>query len=397
MSLCSSRKLYLIPCVALLVLLATNSNIYIPCLPNIRDEFDSNDFITQFVIIINPLVSIVMLLLFGFLSDFYAKKSLLLISATFFMVGCLVCFFASSIKTVLEGRILQAIGDSGIAVLTQTILYKTNRKKFAYYLGIISILFGTVGIVAPILGAKILYWFGWRYNFALIFLLILPIAFFLYHSLPNKLNTKKIEQNHSLGNFLKCSSDIIKTPSFSLPNSSVVLAVGIFSTFETFSPFIYIDIFKFSPLRFSIVRGLIIFGTIIASSLYLLLLKLYTVKMTFRVGINLYRIYMLGNLLSLFNILPSSPIWVSMCLVVLSASLTFLTSSATIYALKNIKKHEGLAVSIIFISRNLASVIVPFVTSLFYERSLYPFWVISFILSLLMVGLIKLMRRIEAK
>lgn len=381
--------------IILVTLMVTNSSIYVPCLPYIRDEFSTSDSVAQFVIVINPLVAIFMNLIFGFLCDFHERKTLLMISIACFMVGCVICGFSFNTETFLLGRLLQATGDAGIAVLTLTILHSVNGKTFAYYLGVLSIFFAITWVLAPILGAQVLDWFGWRYNFHFIFLSVLFVSTLLLYRLPRNFGARKVLSAPSFLKLLKDSCSILKIPSFSIPTLGSALAVGIFGTFETFAPFIYIDIFKLSPIEFSLIHCLILCAHGASALLYISVIRTRTAKTALACGTYLYIVFTFGNLLLLFHILPSSPLFTSIFASFATSSLPFLTSAATLYALKGIKKQEGLAVALIFICRNIAHVVISLMTTLFYDRTLDSLWAVSLIFSLFIIALLRQTRRLK--
>lgn len=115
---------------------------------------------------------------YGFLSDRYGRKKLVLISLSITILGILISAFAQGIVPFYIGRIVTAIGSAGCPVISRSIIAdvshnpKRLRKSFSLYA-----LASQISLcIAPVLGAFIQSVSSWR--FSLITLLLINIVVF---------------------------------------------------------------------------------------------------------------------------------------------------------------------------------------------------------------------------
>jgi len=369
--------------IILTALMVFNSNIHIPCTPFIRNELQASSFIIQFAFILNPLISIFANFAFGFLSEFYNKKSLLIITLICFLSGSLCCFYSPTIGIFLLGRLFQAIGDGGIVVLGIAILSIISKEQFAYYLGVSSATFAIAWGTGPIFGTLIFNLIGWRWNFFVLFFLVLLITILLIHYLPhNSLRATK-DKPFNISSMWHSTVKLLNNPNFSASNWAAAIAIGTFGAFEINSPFIFIDSYNFTPSKFSFFNALIITINCIASIAYIKIVRHFGVKGAFITGFITYIGYVFGAILFLSRLLLPSPYLILLFIGFLASSLPFLTSTTTIYALKESEDNPSLALTILSCSRNIASSSITLIVSAFYTGEIYPFFTASFAFSII--------------
>ena len=109
-------------------------------------------------------------MLFGPLSDRIGRKPAIHVGLALFMVGCLVCIFASSFETMIAGRILQGIGVAGPRIVTVALVRdQYEGRGMARLMSFAMAVFILVPTVAPALGQGILWLGGWRAIFVTFF------------------------------------------------------------------------------------------------------------------------------------------------------------------------------------------------------------------------------------
>lgn len=365
--------------IAMTALMVFNSNIHIPCLPSIRDTFGSNNFILLFAFTLNPLVAIFANFIFGFLSECYNKKYLLMTALGCFLTGSILCFCASSIGIFLLGRLLQAIGDGGISILGMAILSILSREQFAYYLGLSSALMAVAWGTGPLIGTVILNLAGWQWNFLIIFLLVLIEAILLIIYLPNQALEAKNQQLPSISSMWLSTTALLKNRRFAASNWGAAIVIGTFTAFEINSPLIFMDTYNFTPAKFAWLNALVITINGLGSLVYLKIIDSFNMTTALIIGSSAYIIHILGAILILSHLLPAAAFLVVASAGFLAFSLPFIASTTTIYALKDAKDHQGLALTILSSSRNVTSSTITLMVSTFYTGNIYPFFTISFI------------------
>ena len=155
----------------------------IPALPQIgRDLGVTNPSDPQLVISMVFLGMAIGQLLFGPLSDSMGRKPALYIGMGVFIVGCLMCIYATTFEMMIAGRIIQGIGASGPKVIPMALIRdEYEGRGMARIMSLIMMVFILVPMLAPLLGQIVIYFADWRAIFTcfLILAIILLIWFAL--------------------------------------------------------------------------------------------------------------------------------------------------------------------------------------------------------------------------
>ena len=119
------------------------------------------------------LVSAVSVPIIGKLSDLYGRRRFYLGGIVVFMVGSLVCGFASSFWTLVAGRAIQGLGMGTLMPLSQTIIGDIiPPRQRGKYQGLMGAVFGVTSVAGPLAGGFITDHWGWRW----LFFVALPVG-----------------------------------------------------------------------------------------------------------------------------------------------------------------------------------------------------------------------------
>lgn len=110
--------------------------------------------------------------LYGKLSDLYGRKPFFLLAITIFVVGSILCGFATSMYELAGFRAFQGLGAGGLFSLALTIIGDiVPPRERAKYQGYFLAVFGTSSVLGPVIGgvlagqSSILGITGWRWVF----------------------------------------------------------------------------------------------------------------------------------------------------------------------------------------------------------------------------------------
>jgi EmrB/QacA subfamily drug resistance transporter len=117
--------------------------------------------------------------LYGKLGDIYGRKKLFIVAISIFIVGSVMCAFATSMGTLALYRAVQGLGAGGLFSLALAIIGDlVPPRERARYQGYFLAVFGTASVLGPVIGGflagqeTILGIDGWRW----IFLVNVPIG-----------------------------------------------------------------------------------------------------------------------------------------------------------------------------------------------------------------------------
>lgn len=168
--------------------------IYTPSLVSIAQIFTVSKTSMQFTVTVFILAFAISQPAYGFLSDSYGRKPILILGQSLFLVGTLVCSVSDSWVWLVCGRVLQGAGASSGSVLVRAMVRDAfepleQRKVFAYILSGVTL--------APLIGASIggflTTFVGWRFIFITLLLLIMLIFLMVIICLPETITTNKMK------------------------------------------------------------------------------------------------------------------------------------------------------------------------------------------------------------
>lgn len=154
---------------------------------------------------------------FGILGDKYSKRNVIAAGLVVFIIGSLICAFASSVEMIIFGRIIQGAGAIGSVVSAKItdLIKEEKRGKAMAFMGVaIFISF----ILAMIIGPSV----GMRYGVDKLFLLTAILSMFaivlLYAIVP-----KAPHLEYSIDTSKKTYIKILKNKNIMILNISVLL------------------------------------------------------------------------------------------------------------------------------------------------------------------------------
>ncbi|MFG1172629.1 MDR family MFS transporter [Erwiniaceae bacterium CAU 1747] len=166
------RHWVLIACMLSMFMAAIEVTIVATAMPTIITDLGG---FSQFgwVFSIYLLTQAVTVPIYGRLADMLGRKRVFFIGAGLFLLGSILCGFASSMGWLILFRAFQGLGAGAIMPLTSTIIADVYPpKERAGVQGWLSSVWGVAAIVGPLTGA----WLVQHFNWALVFWVNVPIG-----------------------------------------------------------------------------------------------------------------------------------------------------------------------------------------------------------------------------
>jgi len=239
-----------------------STDLYLPSLPAIAQHFAASSGHAQLTLSAYLLGYAIGLPLYGPLSDRRGRKSVLLFGLALYGVANAISSLSPTLDVLILSRAIQGLGAAGPIVIARAIvrdLYEGRRA--GQELARMGSIMGIVPAIAPVLGAGLEEFFGWRANFICTALLAGGLVFWAQTKLPETLRVRRTDPfgfKAVFGGF----SDLITDWRF-LPFGLLAAATyaGLFA-FISGSSFIYQHHFGQTTFGFAITFVLMVLGYI---------------------------------------------------------------------------------------------------------------------------------------
>ena len=126
-------------------------------LPRLSEVFDTEPSVVLWVTVAYLLVSVGLVLALGKVGDLFGRKRVYIIGLTVFTVGLVLCWISQSVVQLILSRIVQAVGASMTAALSNAIVTDVfPDKERGKALGILGALVSAGLLSGPVLGGFLL-------------------------------------------------------------------------------------------------------------------------------------------------------------------------------------------------------------------------------------------------
>lgn len=206
-------------------------------------------------------------LAYGPISDRIGRKKPLYFGLILYVLGCLLCVYASSDWELIFARITQALGGCvGVVIARAAIRDRLDVESSAQAFSSMMIVMGIAPVIAPTLGAWILAFFSWHMIFGLLatigLICLVNVHFFFKDTLAVEkrlhLNVKQV---------LLLYSNIFKDASFTFPMLCGCLSGGAMFAYINSATAILMGQYHLSQQQFAYVFGANALGITLMSSI----------------------------------------------------------------------------------------------------------------------------------
>ncbi|MFT5950987.1 MAG: DHA1 family bicyclomycin/chloramphenicol resistance-like MFS transporter [Francisella sp.] len=315
---------------------ATDS--YIPSMPSMAEYFAVAASAIKLTVGVYFLGMTSSVLLFGYLSDKFGRKNILVLGYVIFCIASVGCTLAQSEHQLLFFRFIQGIGMGSAfvsfrAIMSDVFSHGPSLAKASLVIG--SVVSFTPPL-APITGGLIQELIGWRGNFG-IHLVLASITILLIVKCLHLESIPKYTDN-----IFKSYKNILKNKSFVLNAICGGLGLGLVFIFLTLSPFFFQVKMGFSPIEFSFVSA----GIILPPAFFLIIFKNKISKMNMDIVMVCCGITTLIGALALaasYFVVGVSPMVVVILCALTFCGNAFQFTASYMCAYKNIRSQIGVA------------------------------------------------------
>ena len=267
MKLHSNSQDYKILIALCLVVIGSMSlnDLLLPSLPAITVSLHTKTAVIQQSLALFLIGQAASIFICGPISDIWGRKNTMLASLYFTLIVSIFLIFVNSIETYLYLKFLQGLGSgSGIALGRIIMVDYFKKKSLIKIASIFSMSALIAPLIMPSIGGYIQETYGWRTNFV-ISCLNLSVITIIFNFLCVETNLQKIQPNikELLNNYKIVITDK-KFICWTLLNSSCTAA---YYSYVTVSPFLFQNLYKFSPLEFGYICAIITSANFIGKSL----------------------------------------------------------------------------------------------------------------------------------
>lgn len=186
----------------------------------------------------------------GPLSDGFGRRPAVMVALVFFLLGSIICAFASSLQMLAVGLLIQAMGAGSFPTLAQAILRdRFDQRAVITVMSILSAVMAITVAATPLLSSLFLMSLGWRFMFNGLIVIVVPLLILIPLALPETLESEK-RSSLRPGDIVKAYGTIVVNRSFMAFACSLGLMTGAMAAFFAGAPFIFVNDFGFTYVQF---------------------------------------------------------------------------------------------------------------------------------------------------
>ncbi|RFC62938.1 MFS transporter [Fulvimarina endophytica] len=155
-------------------------NIFVPSMATIAASLETDGATVGLGLSLYLFAVAILQIVAGPLSDRFGRRPVIIGGMVLFLLGTLLCLFASSILWFLLGRVIQAASATGIALSRAAVRDVYSRERSAAMIGYVTMGMAVAPMVGPAVGGFMDTLFGWQSVFWLLLGLgLVALAFIL--------------------------------------------------------------------------------------------------------------------------------------------------------------------------------------------------------------------------
>lgn len=251
-------------------------DMYLPAFPAIAGDLNASSSEVERTLAAYLLGMAGAQLIYGPLADRFGRKPPLYGALLLYIFASAGCALAPNVEFLTVSRIFQAMGGAAGMVIPRAVVRDHyNTQEAARALSMLMLMMGIAPILAPVLGAQILTWVGWRGIFVTITLCGIVLLWTLSKVMVESLSPER-QIKLSWGNILSTYAGLLVHRRFLAFALSGGLATATMFSYIVGSPRLFIEHFGVQPQTYGLLFGLNAASLIIGSQVSARLLKKYS-------------------------------------------------------------------------------------------------------------------------
>lgn len=189
---------------------------YLPSFHDISENLRATPLEVQQTLTAYMLSFAIMALWHGAISDALGRRRVLLVTLALFGLSSFGCVFATQIEHLWILRALQGVtAGAGIVISRAIVRDLFDGASAQRLMSHITMIFAIAPVIAPVVGGRLQYWFGWRSVFIFLTLMTCSLWLACWRMLPETLPAERRQSMHP-GYLARTYLKVLTSPAFLL-------------------------------------------------------------------------------------------------------------------------------------------------------------------------------------
>jgi DHA1 family bicyclomycin/chloramphenicol resistance-like MFS transporter len=340
------RKLRLwVICAGLIVAIGPLSiDMYLPSFPALQAYFAADAAAVQATLSSFFIGLAIGQLIYGPLTDRYGRRRPLLFGLSLYIVASLGCALAPDIVGLAGLRFLQALGGSAGMVVTRAMVRdRFAPQDMARILSAMTAVMGIAPILAPTLGGVLFETVGWQGIFVVLAVFGASCLTVSARMLPETLRERSMR---GVGGAVRIYFELLgdrRFMAYALPGG---MASGAMFAYISVAAFVFVDVYRFTPVQFSWLFGCNAAALICASQLNAIVLRSVPAASVLRAAMTVSALASVVMLVMAVSGVGGAPAVIAPLFVAIG-SLGFSSPNSTALAMAPFADRAGIASALI--------------------------------------------------
>ncbi len=248
------------PSLTILILLTAVSvlatSLFLPSLSMMAEDFSVDYAMISSSVSAYLLVTAILQLILGPLSDRFGRRPILLWSLGGFSVASIGCALAPEFWLFIWFRMLQGVVIAASAVSRAIVRDRVEPQQATSMLGYMGMAMAVAPMMGPMLGGAVAEWFGWRANFWLFAILGVGLFLLCWY----RLGETNLQQSNTILQQFQTYPELFGSRRFWGYSLCIAFSVGAFYSFLAGAPLVVPALFGLSMSELGFILGSITGG-----------------------------------------------------------------------------------------------------------------------------------------